>query len=65
MKILELGIFSVSSNKNYVQALASKYVQSDHVEKLMIWQFCSMGARLNGRKGIVLYLNSATLIQIY
>jgi hypothetical protein len=32
MTIYELGIFSVGSNKNYVEALKSKYVRSDHVE---------------------------------
>lgn len=32
MKKSELGTFSVGSNKNYVETLRSKYVQSDHAE---------------------------------
>jgi hypothetical protein len=32
MTISELGTLSVSINKNYMEALRSKYVQSDHVE---------------------------------
>ena len=32
LSISELGTFSVGSNKNYVEALRSKFVESDHVE---------------------------------
>jgi hypothetical protein len=32
MTISELRTLSVGSNKNYVRALRSKHVQSDHVE---------------------------------
>jgi len=32
MTISELGTFSVGNNKTYVEALRSRYVQSDHLE---------------------------------